>query len=518
MNQERFDELTRALATGRLSRRQVLKTFAAGVLLAGPLASLFPKVGVAQTLGCVSKKCVKRAKKEYKACNRDCRRVTNSAECLEQCQASYAGELGICGCVTVNTDTVTGDVAYAPCEDPCTPQTLSEQAHQDAHYSKLADFLTAIGFVADVGPSPVVIQEDGQLVRSVLVRTYTHPTRTNESATLSYDVKASGETLAFAVVQDKQNGTVPYLLVVDEAGQVQKLDPPEDPQQTTEAPQQTSGPSTVSRAIILSTPGSKSCNSAQLQKCFRDVGQEYLICSRVARSPLALLACAGLLSAQLLDCIIDEGCGPVSSSFCTNDVCCPPGDTGCGGTPGAVGVCCNDCERCVNGSCVRRCKPGDICCDGPLNEVCCSAACEECDIGLGFTVACRPVPDAKTCGEACCGSCQVCEDPATSKCRNCNQCETCPDGVCVKVGDPCGSVCCDPGQQCCGGNCYPSTWTCCDGVGGKFGADLTSDPSNCGTCGNNCHFKCNGNKCCDGRCGYSATTCAEFLPCPPGQV
>jgi len=34
MNQERFDELARALATNRLSRPQVLKSFAAGVLLA----------------------------------------------------------------------------------------------------------------------------------------------------------------------------------------------------------------------------------------------------------------------------------------------------------------------------------------------------------------------------------------------------------------------------------------------------------------------------------------------------
>jgi hypothetical protein len=49
MNQERFDDLTRALATGRLSRRQVLKSIAAGVLLAGPLGSLIQKTGVAQT-------------------------------------------------------------------------------------------------------------------------------------------------------------------------------------------------------------------------------------------------------------------------------------------------------------------------------------------------------------------------------------------------------------------------------------------------------------------------------------
>ena len=39
MKQERFDELARGLATNQLSRRQVLKSFAAGLFLAGPLGA-----------------------------------------------------------------------------------------------------------------------------------------------------------------------------------------------------------------------------------------------------------------------------------------------------------------------------------------------------------------------------------------------------------------------------------------------------------------------------------------------
>jgi len=35
MNQERFDDLTRALATGRISRRQVLKAAAGAAVAAG---------------------------------------------------------------------------------------------------------------------------------------------------------------------------------------------------------------------------------------------------------------------------------------------------------------------------------------------------------------------------------------------------------------------------------------------------------------------------------------------------
>src|SRR5215208_7877894 len=37
MNQERFDDLTRALATGRISRRQVLKAAAVAAVAAGTL-------------------------------------------------------------------------------------------------------------------------------------------------------------------------------------------------------------------------------------------------------------------------------------------------------------------------------------------------------------------------------------------------------------------------------------------------------------------------------------------------
>jgi hypothetical protein len=40
MNQERFDDITRHLATSQLSRRQVLKALGAGALLSGPLSTL----------------------------------------------------------------------------------------------------------------------------------------------------------------------------------------------------------------------------------------------------------------------------------------------------------------------------------------------------------------------------------------------------------------------------------------------------------------------------------------------
>src|SRR5215217_3634733 len=51
MNEEQFDELARALTTNRLSRWQVLKSFAAGVLLAGPLGALWHSPASAQQSG-----------------------------------------------------------------------------------------------------------------------------------------------------------------------------------------------------------------------------------------------------------------------------------------------------------------------------------------------------------------------------------------------------------------------------------------------------------------------------------
>lgn len=450
MNEERFDDLTRALATNRLSRRQVLKSFAAGVLLAGPLGTLVQKAGVAQTLDCVATRCVRGAKRKYAECNDRCRKVAKRkrAECLEGCQASYSGNLANCGCVTVDTDTATGKVAYAPCADPCTPQTLSEQAHQDPHYSKLADFLTANGFAADEGPTSVVSQQDGQLVRSQLGGTFSHPTRTNESATLSYIVEVSGDTQAFAYVWDNQNENLLYLLAVDEAGFVQKVNLPEDSQQT-------SGPNAISMAAA-----GGSCNSEQMSECQSEARKDFYTClAEIPPTPnprrrLARRAvCALKLAEDLLDCSDPPtGCGPLSDFWCSNDVCCRLSETGCGGTS-----CCNACERCENGSCVAAlcAGTGSTCCKGPWNHVCCSP-CEYCQADLLGGVQCATNMDLKPCGEACCGSCQTCDDPTTGRCRNCNSCETCTGaGDCVPNpgAKPCGEACCGSCQVCDGGQC-----------------------------------------------------------------
>lgn len=429
MNGGRFDELAKGLATNRFSRGQVLKGFVAGALLATPLGGLLNRRASAQDADCVAPECTESAQEGYAACGRRCKRLGSSRKrkkCQKECQVSYSGQLLDCGCLEINSDTATGKTTYVPCEDPCMPQTLSEQAHQDPHYSTLADYLTVVGFAADADPDPVVFQQDGQLVRSLLVTTYSNPTRTNEIATLTYNLEASGEAPVLAFVQDKQDATLLYLLVVDGAGLVQKVSHLEDPEQASEALQQTDGSNAVSSAAAA-----KACVSGKLSNCLRDARLDLKLCLLAAKRRSQVVVCMATYARDLVKCSSEEGCGPLTDFWCSNDVCCPLRETGCGGN-----TCCNGCQRCENGSCVSALCPADrTCCSGPLNTECCSP-CEECFINPFFVAICGPSsdPNAKPCGDSCCGSCQTCEG---GQCRNCNDCEVCQDGDCVpKTCDP----------------------------------------------------------------------------------
>jgi len=190
-----------------------------------------------------------------------------------------------------------------------------------------------------------------------------------------------------------------------------------------------------------------------------------------------------------------------ASDPCTGQCCGPCQECG---SDGCVEKQCGDCETCnpQTGDCETTCGSCQKCDESTGSCRNCNT-CETCPNGT-----CIPIPGAQPCGDGCCGSCQVCEG---GQCHNCTQqCEPCRDGVCVKVGEPCGNNCCEPTEQCCNGSCCPTGLTCC----GSSCTDLKNDPSNCGTCGNNCYFQCTGNKCCNGICGFSATDCSEFRPCP----
>jgi hypothetical protein len=140
-DQERFDELAKGLATNRLSRRQVLKNFAAGMLLAGPLGALWGREASAQQPGTcsVASRC---PNKEYCSADQSCICV-QSAEgdirCgkIPSCAAKLCQSSADCAdlgagyfCDTPNTGCCTNPPAeqtrcIAPCTDaPCPPERV----------------------------------------------------------------------------------------------------------------------------------------------------------------------------------------------------------------------------------------------------------------------------------------------------------------------------------------------------------------------------------------------------------
>src|SRR5829696_7126375 len=142
----------------------------------------------------------------------------------------------------------------------------------------------------------------------------------------------------------------------------------------------------------------------------------------------------------------DPPCGPCESC---QDGTCVPVDCGSPCLECREGACfpkeCGDCETCnpQTGACESTCGSCQTC-DGGQCRNC--NQCETCESG-----SCVPIPDAKPCGDACCGSCQTCEG---GQCRNCNQCETCENGTCVPIA--CGTC-----QKCDNGVCrYPDQRQC----------------------------------------------------------
>jgi hypothetical protein len=402
--QQHFDELARRLATNRLSRLQVLKSVVAGLLLAGPLGTLWSRGATAQTAGCVESTCTESAEQAHAACRRSCKRLSSSRKrkkCLKSCNRTYSNALLDCGCLIVNTNTTTNSQTFSVCEEPCTPQTLNDQANQNFYYSKLTEYLVNDGFTVDGSPTATVSEENGTMVHSLLSSTYSNPTRTNEIAVLYFDVQATGETAAAGVVWDKQQETLLYLLaVVDDGGQVMEVVPSAHTPQTS-----------VSRAVSsASTP--RTCNSQALLDCREEAATETAIvlatqCSLPCKAGVVTggLTCAlcisgalALYALKLRSCADKFGCGAFSSLFCKNNICCGLTETSCGAT------CCPSGQSCCNGTC---CPIGSVCCDGtccPSGQSCCGGVCVDTSSN---NVNCGSCGRGCKSGEVCMnGSCQ----------------------------------------------------------------------------------------------------------------
>jgi hypothetical protein len=466
--QERFDDLARSLATGRVSRRQVLKSVAAGLLVSGPLGALWSRFASAQTAGCVQDSCVDSAQQAYATCRRPCKRLSSSRKrkrCLRTCDGTYADQLMGCGCATVDLGFPTP--RYAPCEDPCALRTVYGQAEDDPGYIKLVDHLTSDGFTADGGPELAVIRRDGTPERMLLSNTYSDPARTSEVAELYYDVEITGETVAFAAVWDKQQATLLHLLAIhDDNGSVQEVFPSSETLSVDQQGVSMSG-------TVSSDPNLRTCNNAKLDTCRSDADSDMLLelgeCGFAcllggpALGPALCKACVAFQAGKWINkkriCSRDHGCGLFSTTFCSNNVCCGAWETGCGGNS-----CCSSCQTCVNEKCTPKCTTP------PLTN-CVGGTC------------------------------------------------TCPEGT----EDPCGNICCPSGQKCCGGTtCCDANQECCGTICCGSETCNPTDPNSCGACqectevtdpiAGTTHkcLVCSGDKvCCNDKC---------VTPCPQGQI
>ena len=240
-----------------------------------------------------------------------------------------------------------------------------------------------------------------------------------------------------------------------------------------------------------------------------------------------LLLCAGLCVDTSSDpdhCgACDAGCPQPAdgSAVCASGGCgisCDPGFTDCSGqciatsnNPMACGSCTNVCPVPSNGS--ATCTSGTC-------GVACNAGFSECG-GDCFDLQ-TSTEHCGSCPVACSGG-QVCSNGTCT--TSCAPGETDCGGSCVDTdSDPthcggCGSGCTNPhgSTACSGGVCVPTCdpgWQSCDGdPANGCEHDVSSDPANCGACGNVCPPSAA--ECRDGVCvpGPTTVTTAYFHTC-----
>jgi hypothetical protein len=208
-------------------------------------------------------------------------------------------------------------------------------------------------------------------------------------------------------------------------------------------------------------------------------------------------------------------CGTCDKQCATNEICsggkclcgttqCSTGQTCCGTTCvntssdltncGTCGHSCNRGEQCANSAC--QCNGGPPC--GSSNQTCCPVGTN--NVGGCFDLSNGPEHCGQCANPACPvgQTCQMGSCVATSCPTTCTNGNSCVNGACTCKGAPVAVTCQDP-LYCCGAaGCV----------------DRSSDPNNCGDCGQ----VCDGNDQCCGKCvQHDVNNCARCGDvCPSG--
>ncbi len=218
-------------------------------------------------------------------------------------------------------------------------------------------------------------------------------------------------------------------------------------------------------------------------------------------------------------CGSSDGCGGTCNANCSDGGCTPScgGDAACGSSDGCGGTC--------NANCVVDGGPGcSACSDGGGATVCCGNSCVDTSSDLNHCGSCDmdcTVVGAGLSDLSCVrGQCYCGTEGADLGI-------ICPDGTCSTLtSDPnncgsCGNVCQSPAVDCVNAGCAcPDGESLCgqpDAGTPLFCINTIDDASNCGACGNDCGTSYGSNS----GCLLGACTCdpgTTFLCGEPGAA
>ncbi len=436
MNEGRFDELAKGLATNRFSRGQVLKGFAAALLgsVAGGL------------LG-----------------------GTREAEAKKKKRVLRCPSCGTCTQLDTFSDGRPGTAG--DCQDSCVAKTLCAQANKDASVKKLANYLKNEGFTLSAEPQAFVLQQDGTPIGSVLEASYTSSSDSDQTATLSFVQDKVGGQKNEALAYLYENEELAHVLVVGVNSSLVHKEPVPDTQGTASLSLANSGDESASDTATsnstadtgVTAAGSSTCSSICSEVCKQSVGTvckpagTYICAGFAEAGPGAVAACVAAVKF-----ICKQGAKTGCSDLCEGACQCSP-LVACAGATGFRG-CCASCQDCPNGECINTCPSENelgqatACCTSSAGSICATL----CPFGQHWDDnTCNCVCDEGDCGpERCC----------RGKC--CPPGETCVKGECKKPPCKPRGAGCSSGDECCSKACFGGCINCqsnadCDTVSAR---------------------------------------------------